>query len=137
MGYLTRVAIALAGGLTVLAVVLAVLGFLLSREASVGGTLDTGRVPTSTTDRWLGRWAGPEGTFLLLEGGRGAYEVTIQNLDGARRFQGIGVGERIEFDRDGVKESLRATDGACTGMKWLADKSNCLTIRLGEGFCRD
>ena len=72
----------------------------------------------------------------MLEGGRGAYEVTIQNLDGARRFPGIGVGERIEFDRDGVKESLRATDGAGTGMKWLADKSNCLTIRLGEGFCR-
>ena len=277
MGYLTRVAIALAGGLTVLGVVLAVLGFLLSREPSVGSALDTdrsyssrvdfeqvgsgvivpvgaaadllnqcsratvspvdgfwrptprmiqeleSRLPTflayesrlepldryvrqyagvvsmgraliytsflasapdarwqrqvvtlcdggskawgvafdvqtktfgevhvngaksaaasggalsSTTDRWLGRWAGPEGTLLLLEGGHGAYDVTIQNLDGPRRFRGIGVGERIEFDRDGVKESLRATDGAGTGMKWLVDKSNCLTIRLGEGFCR-
>ena len=77
------------------------------------------------------------GTFLLLEGGNGTYEVTIQNLDGPRRFQGTAVGEQIEFDRDGVKESLRATDGAGTGMKWLSDKANCLTIRLGEGFCRD
>ena len=91
----------------------------------------------AATDRWLGRWIGPEGTFLLLEGGNGTYEVTIQNLDGPRRFQGTAVGEQIEFDRDGVKESLRATDGAGTGMKWLSDKSNCLTIRLGEGFCRD
>ena len=91
----------------------------------------------SATDRWLGRWIGPEGTFLLLEGGNGTYEVTIQNLDGPRRFQGTAVGDQIEFDRDGVKESLRATDGAGTGMKWLSDKANCLTIRLGEGFCRD
>ena len=30
------------------------------------------------------------GTFLLLEGGNGTYEVTIQNLDGPRRFQGAG-----------------------------------------------
>ena len=278
MGYLTRVAIALVGGLTVLAVVLAVLGFLVSREPSVGSTLDTDRssarrmdfeqvgsgvivpvdaaadllnqcsratvspidgfwrptprmveelesrlpvflayesrlepldryvrqyagvvstgrpliyasflasVPderwqrqivtvcdggskawgvafdvqtktfgelhvngaksaaaagaasSSTPDRWLGRWTGPEGTFLLVEGGSGTYDVTIQDLDGPRRFRGASVGERIEFDRDGVKESLRATDGAATGMKWLTDKSNCLTIRLGEGFCRD
>ena len=89
------------------------------------------------TDRWLGRWIGPEGTFLLLEGGNGAYEVTIQNLDGPRRFRGAAAGDQIEFDRDGVQESLRATDGAGTGMKWLSDKANCLTIRRGEGFCRD
>jgi hypothetical protein len=34
-------------------------------------------------------------------------------------------------------ESIRATDGPATGMKWLSDKSNCLTIRSGEGYCRD
>ena len=96
-----------------------------------------GTASPATTDRWLGRWIGPEGTFLLLEGGNGTYEVTIQNLDGPRRFQGAAVGEQIEFDRDGVKESLHATDGAGTGMKWLSDKANCLTIRVGEGFCRD
>ena len=87
----------------------------------------------TATDRWLGRWIGPEGTFLLLEGGNGVYEVTIQNLDGPRRFQGAAVGEQIEFDRDGVKESLRATDGAGTGMKWLSDKADCLTIRRAKG----
>jgi len=115
---------------------LLVIGGCSDREAT--SVAESRGMPSpAATDRWLGRWIGPEGTFLLLEGGNGTYEVTIQNLDGPRRFQGAGVGEQIEFDRDGVKESLHATDGAGTGMKWLSDKANCLTIRVGEGFCRD
>lgn len=89
------------------------------------------------TDQWLGQWNGPEGTFLKLAGGGGQYELTVQNLDGPRTFQGIAVGDRIAFERDGVKESVRATNGAETGMKWLAEKTNCLTVRAGEGYCRE
>lgn len=94
-------------------------------------------VDQPASDAWLGKWDGPEGTFLQLEGGNGAYEVTIQNLDGPRLFHGRAVASGIEFERDGVKEAIRATNGAATGMKWLADKSNCLTVRTGEGYCRD
>lgn len=89
------------------------------------------------TDRWLGQWNGPEGTFLKLEGGDGKYQVTVRNLDGPRTFAGTAAGDRVEFERDGVKESVRATNGAETGMKWLAEKSDCLTVRTGEGYCRD
>lgn len=89
------------------------------------------------TDQWLGQWTGPEGTFLRLEGGKGSYKVTVQNLDGPRAFQGSAVGAQIQFERDGVTESIRATNGAETGMKWLVDKKNCLTVRPGEGYCRD
>jgi hypothetical protein len=89
------------------------------------------------TDQWVGQWNGPEGTFLALAGAGGQYEVTVRNLDGPRTFAGTTVGDRIEFQRDGVKESVRATNGAETGMKWLAGKSNCLTVRAGEGYCRD
>jgi len=92
---------------------------------------------SALTDAWLGRWTGPEGTFLSLDGGNGSYEVTIQNLDGPRLFEGLAVGAEIEFERDGVMERLRATDGVATGMKWLSDKTNCLTVRYGEGYCRD
>lgn len=88
-------------------------------------------------DQWLGKWTGPEGTFLLLEGGHGKYDVTVQNLDGPRKFEGKAIGGGVEFERDGVKEDIRATNGADTGMKWLADKKNCLTVRTGEGYCRD
>ena len=94
-------------------------------------------IGASAGDRWLGQWNGPEGTFLRVAGGSGKYEITIQNLDGPRQFQGDGVDGQIQFERNGVKESIRATNGAGTGMKWLSDKSNCLTVRPGEGYCRD
>ena len=91
----------------------------------------------TTTDAWLGRWTGPEGTYLELAGANGVYEVTIKDLDAARTFAGATAGDRIEFQRDGVAESIRATNGDATGMKWLAGKTNCLTIKAGEGYCRD
>ncbi len=91
----------------------------------------------TATDKWLGQWNGPEGTFLRLAGGAGNYEITIQNLDGPRTFKGTAIDGQIRFERDGVTESIRATDGVQTGMKWLREKANCLTVRSGEGYCRD
>lgn len=88
-------------------------------------------------DQWLGKWNGPEGTFLQLAGGNGKYEVTIQNLDGPRTFPGTAAGDRLEFERDGVRESVRSSNGVETGMKWLSEKKDCLTVRAGEGYCRD
>ena len=115
------------------------LALALTLLASCSDT-DTSRAPpasTTVTDAWLGRWTGPEGTFLLLAGGDGRYEVTIQNLDGPRVFAGVAAGEQIRFERDGVVELIHATDGAATGMKWLTEKVDCLTVRAGEGYCRD
>jgi hypothetical protein len=97
----------------------------------------SGVASAPVADKWLGKWSGPEGTFLQLVGGNGKYEITIQNLDGPRTFQGQAVGNHIEFERNGVKEYLRPTNGAETGMKWLSEKSNCLTVRAGEGYCRE
>jgi hypothetical protein len=36
-----------------------------------------------------------------------------------------------------VKEVIRATNGNGTGMKWLVGKADCLTVRVGEGYCKD
>jgi hypothetical protein len=88
-------------------------------------------------DQWLGKWIGPEGTFLQIAGGGGQYELTIQNLDGPRTFHGRAAGDQITFERDGIEEHIHATNGAETGMKWLSEKSDCLTVRAGEGYCRD
>ena len=108
-----------------------------SDSAQVIAASAPGKAVAPAADKWLGKWGGPEGTFLQLASGNEKYEVTIQNLDGPGTFQGIAVGDQIEFERNGIKESLRATNGAETGMKWLSEKSNCLTVRAGEGYCRD
>jgi hypothetical protein len=89
------------------------------------------------TDQWLGKWIGPEGTYLVLTKNAGKYVVEIHSLDGPATFEGISGGDRIEFQRNLKPESIHAGNGHETGMKWLLDKKNCLIIRTGEGFCRD
>jgi hypothetical protein len=97
--------------------------------------------PTATPDpaqAWLGRWNGPEGTYLQLNAADGAgYEVRIKDLDAERTFKGVAKDGAIHFERDGKQESIKATDGDATGMKWLAGKKTCLTVHPGEGYCRD
>ena len=92
-------------------------------------------VPVAGT--WVGKWNGPEGTFLELAEDGAAYKLTIQSLDGPATFEAVAIEDRVEFRRDGNLETIRATSGAETGMKWLLDKKDCLTIKTGEGFCRD
>ncbi|RYZ65565.1 MAG: hypothetical protein EOP08_06720 [Proteobacteria bacterium] len=94
-------------------------------------------LPQFDTDEWLGAWHGPEGTLLRIDGSNGSYELIITDLDGSRRFNGVATADGIAFRRDGEEQVLRATDGEGTGMKWLADKSDCLATRPGEGYCRD
>ncbi|ARN24031.1 hypothetical protein A4W93_23840 [Piscinibacter gummiphilus] len=89
------------------------------------------------TDAWVGQWNGPEGTFLKVAGSHGTYDLTLSNLDGPRSFKGTADGDTIRFERDGKPQVLRATNGEGTGMKWLADKTECLVVAPGEGFCRE
>ncbi len=101
-------------------------------------TSNTSSAPTSfNTDTWLGKWNGPEGTFIDIAGGNGTYTITIADLDGAKQYQGTAKNNQVTFERNGATETIQLSDGAGTGMKWLADKSNCLRVREGEGWCRD
>lgn len=106
---------------------------LLLAGCVTSGSEQDGRV----TEQWQGRWNGPEGTYLDITGTPADYRLTIADLDGPRRFVGRAQGGQIVFVRDGVLERIRASDGEATGMKWLLDKQNCLTVRSGEGYCRD
>jgi len=92
---------------------------------------------TAPTDAWLGKWIGPEGTFLEISRGEGGYDLLVQSLDGPAHYPGVPVDAHIEFTRAGKRESIQATDGPGTGMKWLAGKHDCLVIQASEGFCRD
>lgn len=94
-------------------------------------------VTPDVVQKWNGTWIGPEGTALTLVAKENSkYIVTIEDLDGVRTFEGTAGPDYITFERDGVQERIKATDGEGTGMKWLADESNCLTVKESEGFCR-
>lgn len=91
------------------------------------------------TDAWVGKWIGVEGLVLDIQpaGEPGRYMLSVTLLNGTKSYDGAAAGETIRFTRDGRPESIRAATGNETGLKWLADKQNCLMIREGEGFCRD
>jgi hypothetical protein len=73
------------------------------------------KVVQTATDGWLGRWDGPEGTFLQISKTGDQYVVVIQDLDGPKRFAGFVDGNRIRFERDGKTEYISAGDGEATG----------------------
>lgn len=100
-------------------------------------TLPAASIEASVVNQWLGQWTGPEGTLLWLARKGAGYQIKIQSLDGPNTYEGQAVGDHIEFQRNGVTESIHAGSGIDTGMKWLADKKDCLVIRQSEGFCRD
>src|ERR1700704_4804347 len=48
--------------------------------------------PGRPSDAWLGKWIGPEGTYLLLSRKDDKYVVKIQSLDGPATYQGVTHG---------------------------------------------
>lgn len=98
--------------------------------------------PGIPTDKWIGRWRGVEGLNLVIardpKRGAGHYILTQQyTLDDKGVFEGKGVGDTIQFHRPDGDQVLHETDGAATGLKYLATKKQCLTVKPGEGYCRD
>ncbi len=72
---------------------------------------------------------------MLIDGQK--YKVAIRNLYGVRTFEAAITENGLSFERDGITENIARGSGKDTGMKWLPDKSNCLFIKAGEGYCRD
>ena len=97
---------------------------------------DASSTVTTDVSGYVGKWTGPEGTFLTITRSGDGFKVTVQNLDGPRDFTGKAIPEGIQFVRDGTPFVIHAGDGKATGMKWLADKTNCLIVTTGEGYCR-
>jgi hypothetical protein len=98
--------------------------------------------PGTPTDKWVGRWRGIEGLNLVIAKdatkGAGHYILTDQyTLDDKGVFEGRAVGDTITFSRPDGDQVLHATNGMATGLKYLATKKDCLTVKAGEGYCRD
>jgi hypothetical protein len=121
--------------------------FALATLACQSGSVSAGKTPPDpnraaetkmeVAEQWLGKWDGPEGTFLEISRDAPGFKITIRNLDGPRTFTGTPRNDGLTFTRDGKTETIRAGNGEDTGMKWLLDKKNCLVIEKGEGYCRE
>lgn len=92
--------------------------------------------------QWAGRWVGVEGMYLDIQPdaarGPGAFTLEMQySLDDSGTFPGDAVGNGIRFTRPDGTFLLTATDGEATGLRYLLEKQDCLTVTTGEGYCRD
>ncbi|MBW6528843.1 hypothetical protein KZ813_18545 [Sphingomonas sp. RHCKR7] len=97
--------------------------------------------PAPSRARYLGRWRGVEGLNLVVTpraGDGDAVTLAMQwSLDDKGTYDGEVTAEGIAFEREGARELLRPSDGAATGLKYLDGKKDCLTVKAGEGYCRD
>ncbi len=89
------------------------------------------------TSGYVGKWTGVEGTALIITQADTGYTVVIRNLDGPRSFAGNLEADGIHIVRDKLPLVIHKGNGADTGMKWLADKHDCLVVMADEGYCRD
>ncbi len=101
-----------------------------------------GLVDPPAAEGWIGRWKGVEGLTLTIAADpakrAGHYQLTDRyTLDDKGVFDGVAKGKTIVFTRPDGPQVLRATDGKATGLKYLAKKADCLTVKSGEGYCRD
>lgn len=92
----------------------------------------------AATDAWLGKWVGVEGLVLEIAKGTapGRYALAVTLMDGTQRYEGSAAPGGIAFMRDGKAMLIHRAKGSETGLKWLADKQDCVMIVAGEGFCR-
>lgn len=96
-------------------------------------------VPKEKAPDYVGRWIGVEGMYLTIKHAAtpGRYRMEMQwDLDNKGEFRGEAVGDTIVFERGGKREVLRPTNGDATGLKYLAGKAECLTVKTGEGYCK-
>jgi hypothetical protein len=90
-----------------------------------------------TTDSLVGKWNGPEGTYLNVTKKGEKFEIEVKNLDGSKTYEGTAKGEVIEFTRNGKTETVKHATGEETGMKDMLKETNCVVITKGsEGFCQ-
>ena len=92
---------------------------------------------TSKVDSLVGRWTGPETSYLNVSKKGEKYSIEIANLDGPKTYEGTAKGDLIEFSRNGKTETIKAATGAETGMKGFEKETNCVVVTKGsEGFCK-
>lgn len=88
---------------------------------------------------WAGKWTGVEGMYATITTAEpGKYKLEMQSdLDTKGTYDGDDSEHGIKFKRGSEELRLRRGNGDETGLKYLADKKECLIVKQGEGYCRD
>jgi hypothetical protein len=110
-----------------------------AEPASVADAITPAPAPRAkVAGDYLGRWRGVEGMFLTVtQAGGGGVSLEMQwDLDNKGTFPATVTPEGLRFTRGGETLVARPSDGDATGLKWLAGKKDCLTVKPGEGYCR-
>lgn len=118
-----------------------------AEPAPANNDTDTNPAPVTSTPNdtakveadYLGRWTGVEGMYLVVASKPGG-GVTLDmqwDLDNKGMFDGSVTAEGLRFTRNDVAETAVHSNGDATGLKNLAGKQDCLTVKPGEGYCRD
>ncbi len=109
-----------------------------AQESAAPQADDQAKMAAPPTDAWLGKWIGVEGNYLEIGAGGapGVYSLTEATLDGVKYHVGTAKELTIEFQEAGKTYTISPGAGADTGLKYLAEKTNCLVIESGRGFCR-
>lgn len=90
-----------------------------------------------------GKWIGPEGLVAVIKPRPGTPLFDIDMVwglddDAKGTFTGTPVEHGIAITRNGKQEIIRPSTGEMTGMKWLADKKDCIVLVENEqAWCRD
>lgn len=80
---------------------------------------------------YVGRWNGPEGTFLVVtDPPRGGMTLTFVVNGEDRQYSGSVTADGLRFMRDGTAETAILVPGSD------AEKRACLSLREGESYCR-
>ncbi|KAA0691347.1 hypothetical protein DT594_17375 [Halopseudomonas laoshanensis] len=115
-----------------------------TQETQTPAVTEPSQSDYQTTDQWVGKWIGVEGLVLDISEnqavGPGHYLLEMRyglDADQSGTFEGQATEQGISFSREGDTYLLRAGNGEDTGMKWLAEKQDCLIVQSGEGYCRD
>jgi hypothetical protein len=94
-------------------------------------------VDNKKADALIGKWTGPEGTYIDVTKNGDKFKVELKNLDGSKTYEGTAKDGVIEFVRNGKTETVKTATGVETGMKGFEKETNCVVVTKGsEGFCR-
>lgn len=116
-----------------------------AEEAPTAETTESAAVPEETMPEtvdvagWTGKWTGPEGLYANITPGiDGKIALEMQSdLDTKGSYEGTATADGISFKRGEETLLLKKATGDETGLKYLAGKKDCLTVKSGEGYCRD